>query len=118
MNPLMLYAAGGALLAGFLGGWTVRDWKADHDALAANNALIAAKDAANAAVLKPSTGLESILATLKPSAAETRNTIREVYRNVEVPADCAAPPAATGLLDAASARANVAAAGKLGETVR
>ena len=35
INPLILYSAGGALLVGLLGGWMVRDWKADSDQLAA-----------------------------------------------------------------------------------
>lgn len=91
INPLVLYTAGGALLVGALGGWTVRDWKADSDQLAANNRLIAAKDAAISAVNKPSSEYEQVLADLRPREIQTRNTIREVYRDVEVPTDCAVP---------------------------
>ena len=93
INPLVLYTAGGALLIGALGGWTVRDWKADSDQLAAVERANEAEKAAIAAVYKPSEGYEQVLADLRPREIETRNTIREVYRDVEVPADCAVPPA-------------------------
>ena len=112
MNPLVLYTAGGALLVGVLGGWTVRDWKADADQLAAAERANKAEKAAIAAVYKPSSEYEKVLADLRPREIETRNTIREVYRNVEVPADCAVPAAGVGLLDDARKRANAAASGQ------
>ena len=117
-NPLVLYTAGGALLVGALGGWTIRDWKADSDQLAANNRLIAAKDAAVAAVNKPATDYEQVLSDLRPREIETRSTIREVYRDVEVPADCAVPPAGVGVLNDARVRANAAATGEPSPDVR
>ena len=46
------------------------------------------------------------------------NTIREVYREVQVPAVCAPPAAATGVLDAAVAAANAAASGEPGRALR
>lgn len=112
MNPLVLYTAGGALLVGVLGGWTVRDWKADADQLKAVERANKAEKAAIAAVYKPSSEYEKVLADLRPREIETRNTIREVYRNVEVPADCAVPAAGVGLLDDARKRANAAASGQ------
>lgn len=112
MNPLVLYTAGGALLVGVLGGWTVRDWKADADQLATVERANKAEKAAIAAVYKPSSEYEKVLADLRPREIETRNTIREVYRNVEVPADCAVPAAGVGLLDDARKRANAAASGQ------
>ena len=112
INPLVLYTAGGALLIGALGGWTVRDWKADSDQLAAVERANEAEKAAIAAVYKPSEGYEQVLADLRPREIETRNTIRDVYRDVEVPADCAVPPAGVGVLDNARLRANAAATGE------
>lgn len=112
MNPLVLYTAGGALLVGVLGGWTVRDWKADADQLKAVERANKAEKAAIAAVYKPSSEYEKVLADLRPREIETRNTIREVYRNVEVPVDCAVPAAGVGLLDDARKRANAAASGQ------
>ena len=118
INPLVLYSAGGALLVGALGGWTVRDWKADSDQLAAVERANKAEKAAIAAVSKPAAEYEQVLSALRPREIQTRNTIREVYRDVEVPADCAVPPAATRVLDDARLRANAAATGELGPDVR
>ena len=118
INPLVLYTAGGALLVGLLGGWTVRDWKADADQLAAVERANKAEKAAIAAVSKPATEYEQVLSDLRPREIETRNTIREVYRDVEVPTDCAVPPAAVGVLDDARVRANAAASGEPSADVR
>ncbi len=112
INSVALYAGVGALLLGTAAGWTVRDWKADADALRAVEAANAAQKAAIAAIEKPSERFESTIAQLKPLEIETRNTIREVYRNVEVPADCAVPAAGVRLLDDARVNANAAAAGE------
>ena len=112
INPLILYSAGGALLLGALAGWTVRDWKADSAQLEQVERAHKAEKAAIAAVNGSSEKFEQILADLRPAQVETRNTIREVYRNVEVPTDCAVPPAGVSLLEAARERANAAATGE------
>ena len=118
INPLALYAGAGALLIGLAAGWSVRDWKADADALRAVEAANKAQQAAVAAVDTSSTKLETVVAELQPLEIETRNTIREVYRNVEVPADCAVPAAGVRLLDDARLNANAAATGEPLATVR
>ncbi len=112
INPLILYSAGGALLIGALGGWTVRDWKADSQQLKQVERAHKAEKAAIAAVYAPSQEFENTLAALRPAQIETRNTIREIYRDVEVPSDCAVPPAGVSLLEAARERANTSAAGE------
>lgn len=112
INPIMLYTSVGALLLGIGAGWSVRDWKADADALRAVKAANDAQKAAIAAVGKPSERFENTVTQLRPLEIETRNTIREVYRNVEVPADCAVPAAGIRLLDDARVNANAAAAGE------
>lgn len=118
LNPLMLYAAGGALLVGVITGWGIRDWKADADALRAVEAAAKAQDAAVAAVSKSSALFENLAAGMQPLEVKTRNTIREVYRNVEVPADCAVPDAGVRLLDDARVNANAAASGEPRTAVR
>lgn len=118
INPLVLYTAGGALLVGALGGWTVRDWKADSDQLAVVERANKAEKATIAAVNRPSSEYEQVLADLRPREIQTRNTIREVYRDVKVPTDCAVPTAAVGVLDDARLRANAAASGELSPVVR
>lgn len=118
INPVALYAGLGALLIGAAAGWSVRDWKADADALRAVEAANAAQKAAIAAVGKPSERFESTVTQLRPLEIETRNTIREVYRNVEVPTDCAVPAAGVRLLDDARINTNAAAAGEPVAAVR
>lgn len=118
LNPLILYSTGGALLFGLAAGWAVRDWKADADQLAAITKGHEAELAAAKAVAAPAADLEAVLADLRPRAIETRNTIREVYRDVEVPVDCAVPAAGVSLLDDARERANAAAAGEPSAAVR
>jgi hypothetical protein len=112
MNPLMLYSAAGALLLGLVSGWTARDWKADSDQLKQVERAHKAEKAAIAAVNAPSQELEDLLAAIRPAQIETRNTIREVYRDVPVPTDCAVLPAGVSVLEAARERANAAAAGE------
>lgn len=118
INPVALYAGAGALLIGLAAGWSVRDWKADADALRAVEAANRAQQGAVAAVDTSSTKFETVVAKLQPLEIETRNTIREVYRNVEVPADCAVPAAGVRLLDDARLDANAAATGEPLATVR
>lgn len=118
INPMVLYAGAGALLIGLATGWSVRDWKADADALRAVEAANKAQKAAVAAVDTSSAQFETVVAKLQPLEIETRNTIREVYRNVEVPADCAVPAAGVRLLDDARLNANAAASGQSLAAVR
>lgn len=118
INPLVLYSAGGALLLGLMAGWSVRDWKADSDQLAQMERAHEAEKAAIKAANLPAEELEQFLAELRPAQIETRNTIREVYRDVEVPSDCAVPAAGVSLLETVRERANAAAAGELGAEVR
>lgn len=112
INPFVLYAGLGALVVGVAAGWSVRDWKADADALRAVEAANKAQKEAIAAISRPSEKLETVIAEMKPLEIQTRNTIREVYRNVEVPSDCAVPAAGVRLLDDARLNANAAASGE------
>lgn len=61
---------------------------------------------------------EALRAKANVSRERGVNTIREVYREVQVPAECAPPAAAVGVLDAAVAAANAAATGEPGRAVR
>lgn len=117
INPMMLYTAGGSILVGLALGWTVRDWKADSDALDAVKDSHKAQLELIEAVAEPSADLENTLSTLRTTETETRNTIKEVYRNVEVPANCAVPANAVGVLVDAIRDANAAATGELGSGV-
>lgn len=109
--------AAAALLAGFAGGWTVRDWKADSAALKAATAAQAARDALQTTIDANSRQYEQWRAAQEPARIETRNTIREIFRDKPIPAECAAPDALVGVLDRAAASASAAARGQPGPAV-
>ena len=111
-SPVIGYTAAGALLAGLLGGWTVRDWKADADSAAAVQEAIKLRDRIAKDNLDWSTKYEQLREQQGQQRVETRNTIREIYRDVKVPAECAAPSSAVRVLGSARDRANASAAGK------
>ena len=117
MPPLWLYGGAGALLAGALAGWTVRDWKADSDALKAEEKAQTEYIAAVQALADQSLAYETLAQSLRTDERRDRETIREIYRNVQVPAECAVPADAVGLLNNAVTEANAAAAGKPRGTV-
>lgn len=112
INPLLLWGAGGALVVGLFAGWSVRDWKADADALAAVVRADQLRKEMQAKIDGASTGYEDWRGGAETTNIETRNTIREIYRNVEVPSDCAVPPAGVGVLQGRVASVNAAATGQ------
>lgn len=112
--PLIAYASAGCLAVGVLGGWTVRDWKADADALAAVRKAERIQAAMQKRIDDQATEFEAFRATIEPARIESRNTIREIFRDVPVPENCAPPPAAVSLLDNLVVRANAAASGQSG----
>lgn len=107
-------AAGVCILTGLAGGWTLRDWKADSDELAALQKAEQTRDELQKKLYAQATSFEVWRDKLEVDKVENRNTIREVFRNVPVRADCAAPVAAYSMLAAQVSAANAAAAGKLG----
>jgi hypothetical protein len=109
--------AGLMLVAGFVGGWSSRDLIADAAYSKAVDKLIATKDRMQGKIDAKSTEYEAFRQSIEPARTETFNTIKEVYRNVSVPADCALRPDALGVLENARARANAAAAGQSGKLV-
>lgn len=120
MIPPQALAIGGALAiaAGFLGGWTVRDWKADRDALAAVEKAERIRDKMQGKLDASAESYERGRAAEEPARLETRNTIREIYRDAPpVPVVCSIPDAAALVLENARQRANAAAAGQSGGPV-
>lgn len=113
--PQFLAIGGGlALLAGFLGGWTVRDWKADAAAFHAVEKADKLRDKLQGKVDGKSAEYEALLADHNQASTATQTTLREIYHDIKVPADCAVPDAAAGVLDSAIARANAEAGGQPG----
>lgn len=112
MNPLAWLSLG-ALATGLLGGWTLRDWKADADQFKAQTAASAREDAARAQGLKLATGYADLAVTLAGNRASDRSTIERIYQNAPpVPVDCAAPAGVVRVLEDGVRRANAAAAGQ------
>ena len=93
-----------AAIAAF-GGWTVRDWKADSDALEAVEAANKARDEAVAAAHAASASYEAQRAPIVVEAAKSESTIREIYRdnpNAACPVPDAAVVSLRGTIDAAN----------------
>jgi len=112
MMPIWAYVGGGALLVGAAGGWTVRDWKADAEAKAAVEATNKIKDDMQEKMDQQAAAYEIWRQDLEPQKVETRNTVREIYRDRKIPVQCAVPAGAISLLEAVRATANSAASGE------
>lgn len=115
LSPQLL--AGGAalaLLAGLLGGWTARGIKADADQFHALERADKREDAARQQELDQGTAYARFSADNQQHSTADRNTIRETYREIHVPSDCAVAPAAVGVLENGVSRANAAASGSAG----
>ena len=70
------------------------------------------EDAARKQGLDQGTAYARFGADNQQHVAADRNTIRETYREIHVPSDCAVAPAAVGVLENSVRRANAAAAGE------
>ncbi len=110
--PLAGYIGAGALLAGALGGWTIRDWKADSDALKAETKAQREYQAAVQMLAEQSLAYEALAQSIRAAERSDRETIRTIYRDKVIPAECAADPAAVRVLSEAVKRANAAATGE------
>jgi hypothetical protein len=110
--PLSGYIGAGALLAGALAGWTVRDWKADSEALKADRRAQTEYVAVVQSLADASLAYETLAQSIRTQERTDRETIREVYRNVTIPMECAVPAGAVSVLNNATERANAAASGE------
>lgn len=117
LSPLVPWGAIGAVLIGLFAGWSIRDWKADADTLAAYERADKLRDRMQAKIDTASQGYEDWRGDAEADRIETRNTIREIYRNVEVPTDCAVPAAATSLLQERITSINATTSGQSGISV-
>jgi hypothetical protein len=121
MNPVFGYIAAGALVIGFGAGWKVRDWRCDAQAAEAQRAAQKKIDDKQAELDTLATSYNNLSGDfidlqgeLRNASRETGGYVREIYRNVTVPASCAVPDSALRLLDLAQRRANAAAKGAPG----
>ncbi|MBC2668766.1 hypothetical protein ACFOON_15130 [Novosphingobium piscinae] len=96
--PWLGGAAALTLIAGFLGGWTARDWKADSDELAARSKAEARADRQREKGQQEGAKFAAFSADNAGQTRTDSNTIRETFREIQVPSDCAAPDALVRLL--------------------
>lgn len=115
--PIWAYIGVGSALAGVAGGWVVRDWKSDADAAAVQLAVIEAQEKRREAQDEQGAAFEGVRAGLDSTSSTTRTIIRESFREIPVPTECAAPVAVgDGLRDSVSAT-NRAVTGEPSPTV-
>jgi hypothetical protein len=115
-NPLVFYAAGGALLIGVASGYKVRDWQcgaAQADALReADKQTQEMQDE----VATQAVGYEAARGETYGVGARVEREVRTLYREVPAPpAGCAPPDFAIGLLQGRVDHANASASGKPSE---
>jgi hypothetical protein len=101
-----------ALLLGLGGGYKLRDYQAAAAELKAQTAIAAAKEEADAKMAAVAAEYEEFRTAALEQRGKDTQTIREIYRDVEVSPDCAPLPAAVGVLNAAIDRANAEAGGQ------
>jgi len=115
-NPIFGYIAAGALAAGGLAGWKVRDWQCDAAATKAYAKAERQRQEMQDAVDERSRAYEGQRDQADRLGAFTVADIRTVYRQVPAPSvDCAADPRVVGMLQGGVDRANAGATGKSGE---
>jgi hypothetical protein len=98
-----------SLAAGGAAGYKLRDMQAKSEAVSALDAANRKSAKLQDALNKVSTDYENFKANSNVVRETRTNTVREIYRNVEVDPGCAPVPAAVGVLDAAISSANSAA---------
>lgn len=101
LQPYLLYVAGAAVLAAAFSGWTVRDWQCKAAEVATIKRAAEEKDRMQGVIDEQAIAYEEAKAAAAAISGQRTHTIREVFRDVPVDANCA-PPAAVGsvLLDA------------------
>ena len=112
-NPMLLYAAAGALIIGAASGYKVRDWQCDA-------AFAKALEKAEKLRVKKQEVVDNVSQTYESErdqanvvATERTNTIREIYKTAPaVPVDCAGSDALRRVLESGVRDANAATTGK------
>lgn len=105
------------LSVGFGAGWKVQGWRCDAAKNAAIERALKRYDEKLAKQNEEARDYESEREQARRSGVDREQAIRTVYRTVEVPGECAAPPDVRGVLDDAVREANARAAGESLPTV-
>lgn len=118
MNPIPVgwCVAGGLGLAvlGAWGGWTVNDWRHDSKALTALEDATRAANKAADDMREQGDRYEESRSGEQSRSTVRESTIREIYKDRPVPADCDVPVGVGSVLDDAIATANARRTGEPG----
>jgi len=113
VNPILLYAIGGALILGAASGYKVRDWQCDAAYAKALEKAEKARVKKQGIVYDISQTYETERDQADVVATERTNTIREIYKTAPaVAVDCAAPDALRRVLEGSVRDANAASSGE------
>lgn len=117
-NPLLIYAAAGALVIGAIGGYKVRDWQCDAAVAKALEKAERVRREMQDEVDRSARDYEAAKDRADGLRATRATTIERIYKEVPAPApDCAAPSGVVGLLQGGINSANANTAGKLTDTM-
>lgn len=118
-SPIIIYAAGAAVLAAGIAGYKVRDWQCDA---AYAKALEEAQERATEmqeVLDERSRDFEAARDQVNVLASRSGQTIREIYRQIPAPAaSCAAPDNIVRLLESSINTANAATSSKPIDTLQ
>lgn len=111
--PPWAYAAGAAatVALSFGAGWQVRSWRCDAQVAAIERQLAAAVDSQRERLEQAAATAETIRDQADTRLSTDRTVIRETYREIPVPTDCALRPAAADRVREAIEAANRATTG-------
>lgn len=104
--PIWGYIGAGALAVGLLGGWTVRDWRAESQMAAVQRELQEARNEQLARADAAAVRYEGQSAQIQRDIIRLPAEVRTIYETVTVPAACEPSPDALRLLDRAISGAN------------
>lgn len=112
-NPLLVYAAAGALVVGGLAGYKVRDWQCDAAVAKALERAEEQRQEMQDEVDQASRDYEALRAEAYGVGTTTIREVRTVYQDVPAPpADCEPPVSIVGLLESSVRSANAYASGE------
>ena len=112
-NPLVIYAAAGALVVGGLAGYKVRDWQCDAAVAKALERAEKQRQEMQDEVDQASRDYEAIRTETHALGTTTIREVRTVYQDVPAPpADCEPPVPIVGLLESSVRSANANASGE------
>lgn len=86
------YVMGGLILVGFIGGYKVKDWQCDAAYAKALEKAEKQRVVMQKVIDGKSAQYEEERNAAEVTSVERTNTIREIYKNIPVPADCPPPP--------------------------